>query len=196
MEGRPPGELPDDRAIVAAVGGDEAAFAVLVERYREVAFRAAFVVLGDADMAADAAQEGFINAHRALSRFRTGEPFRPWLLRIVGNRARNLRRAAARRSAMTLQAASFAELDRDAPVSPETAVADAEARQRVLDAVNALGDDDRAVIACRYFLELAEAETAALLRIRRGTVKSRLSRARDRLRVLLADEATEGSTDA
>jgi len=147
-------------------------------------------------MAADAVQEGIVNAHRSLSGFRAGEPFRPWLLRIVGNRARNLRRAAARRDAAAQRSASFVDLSGDAQDSPEVLATNAEARRRVLDAVNSLGADDRAAIACRYYLDLSEAETAAVLGIRRGTVKSRLSRARHRLRPLLADEATETRTDA
>jgi RNA polymerase sigma factor (sigma-70 family) len=67
-------------------------------------------------------------------------------------------------------------------------VADME-RRRLLDAVEALRDDDRLVISCRYFLELSEEETAAALGIARGTVKSRLSRALERLRARLGEVA-------
>ena len=65
----------------------------------------------------------------------------------------------------------------------------AEQRRRLLDAVEALRDDDRLVISCRYFLELSEEETAAALGIARGTVKSRLSRALERLRAHLEEVA-------
>lgn len=193
VEDRPPHELPDTTLITSARTGDDVAFGVLVQRYAEVAFRAAYVVLGDADAAADAAQEGFISVHRSLSRFRTDEPFRPWLLRIVGNRARNLRRGAGRRAAATLQAASVAAVHGEVAASPEELLAADEERARVLAAVNGLAAEDRAVIACRYFLDLSEAETADLLGVARGTVKSRLSRARDRLRARLA--GAEDSTD-
>jgi RNA polymerase sigma-70 factor (ECF subfamily) len=192
VEDRPPGEQPDSALIASARAGDDAAFAVLVQRYSDVAFRAAYVVLGEADAAADAAQEGFISVHRSLDRFRPAEPFRPWLLRIVGNRARNLRRGAGRRTAATLQAASAVAARGETAASPEELLAADEERARVLAAVNALGAEDRAVIACRYFLDLSEAETAELLGVARGTVKSRLFRARDRLRGQLA---TEGRTD-
>jgi DNA-directed RNA polymerase specialized sigma24 family protein len=130
VEGRPPGELPDEKLIAAARAGDDAAFAVLVQRYADMAFRAAYVVLGDADMAADAAQEGFISVHRALDRFRLGEPFRPWLLRIVGNRARNLRRAGRRHATAVLDASRAAAPDHAA--SPETLVGREEERRTIV----------------------------------------------------------------
>jgi RNA polymerase sigma factor (sigma-70 family) len=185
VEGRPPAHADDDRLIALARAGDDGAFAELVRRYQDVAFRTAYVILGDADAAADAAQEGFIAMHRALDRFRAGEPIRPWLLTIVGNRARNLRRGAGRRTAATLRLAE-ASAGRSAPSAEEVAAAD-ERRSGVLQAVNQLGPEDRALIACRYFLELSEAETAGVLGVARGTVKSRLFRARQRLADLLAD---------
>jgi RNA polymerase sigma factor (sigma-70 family) len=73
----------------------------------------------------------------------------------------------------------------DAAPSPESAVLASERRATLLAALNALRDDDREVIAARYLLELSEAETAEALGIPRGTVKSRLSRALDRLRTQL-----------
>ena len=66
--------------------------------------------------------------------------------------------------------------------SPEATLLDAERRREVLDAVNSLAEADREVITYRYFLELSEKETAGVLGVRRGTVKSRLSRALVRLR--------------
>ncbi len=184
----------DAELVRRAVGGDEPAFAALVDRHATLAFRAAYLVLRDADRAADATQEAFMNAHRALPRFRTGEPFAPWLLAIVGNRARNLRRADWRRIAAWGRAATAAgrdPLSRAAP-SPEAGVLAAERSAAVIAAVEALPDGDRLVIACRYFADLGEAETAALLGVARGTVKSRLSRARGRLRAVLE---TRGLTD-
>lgn len=184
VEGRAPADPDDDRLVALARAGDDEAFATLVRRHTDVAFRAAYVVLGDADAAADAAQEGFIAMHRALDRFRPGEPLRPWLLTIVGNRARNLRRGAGRRVAATLRLEAAQQPTTEA--SAEQTAAAIESRARVLAAVNALPPEDRAVIACRYYLDLGEAETAALLDVAPGTVKSRLFRARQRLRAQLA----------
>ncbi len=160
--------------MIRAREGDDAAFGELVRRHSTVAFRAAYLVLRDEDQAADAAQEAFINVHRALRRFRADEPFVPWLLTIVGNRARNHRRAQWRRAAAWRRAASAADATdptaRTVP-SPEADVVAAEQRAVVHDAVNALPDGDRLVLSCRYFAQLGEAETAALLGVRPGTVE-------------------------
>ena len=156
------------------------AYEELVRRYQDVAVRTAHLISPDGD-AEDAVQEAFVKAYAALGRFRDGAPFRPWLLRIVTNEARNRRRSAGRRAGLALRAAE----DRrpgDAAPSPESAVLADEQRSALLAAINALRPEDREVIGCRYFLELSEAETAETLDLPRGTVKSRLSRALGRLR--------------
>jgi RNA polymerase sigma factor (sigma-70 family) len=190
VEGRP---LEDAELIERARVGEVGAYAELVRRYQDVAVRTAHVVAPDGD-AEDAAQEAFIKAYRALGRFRAGAPFRPWLLQIVANEARNRRRSAGRRAGLALRAAEDRPSD-DAAPSPESAVLAHERQQSLIAAVNALRDEDREVIGARYFLELSEAETAEALGIPRGTVKSRLSRALDRLRVVVgtgAEEALHG----
>ena len=163
------------------------AYEELVRRYQDVAVRTAHLFAPDGD-AEDAAQEGFVKAWSALAGFRAGSPFRPWLLRIVANEARNRRRSAGRRSGLALRVAE----DRpsgDAAPSPEAAVLAHERRAALLSAFGELRADDRDVIAARYFLDLSEAEAAAALGLPRGTVKSRLSRALTRLRGVL--ETTE-----
>jgi DNA-directed RNA polymerase specialized sigma24 family protein len=157
--GRP---LQEHELVERARSGDAGAYAALVRGHQEIAFRTAYLITGNAADAEDAAQEGFVKAYRALGRFRAGEPLRPWLLTIVANEARNRRRSAGRRAALALRAALLAAMEQ-------------------------LRDDDRLVIACRYFLDLSEAETAAALGVRPGTVKSRLSRSLQRLRAELGD---------
>jgi RNA polymerase sigma-70 factor, ECF subfamily len=157
-----------------------------------VAFRAAYLVTGDAPEAEDATQEAFVKAYRALDRFRPGAPFRPWLLAIVTNEARNRRRSAGRRAKLNLQVAAE---DRvlSPPVSPEAAVVvAAERREELLASVGALSEGERLVISYRYFLGLSEEETATTLGCARGTVKSRLSRAIARLRKAMAKEEDAG----
>jgi RNA polymerase sigma factor (sigma-70 family) len=172
-------QTPGEEALVErARRGDHVAFETLVLAYQSLAFRTAFVIAGDAADAEDAAQDAFVKAHRALGRFRTGEAFRPWLLTIVANEARNRRRSRGRRATLALRTAA----ERDAPgEDPEETVLATERRQRLLTAVEGLREDDRDVLACRYFLELSEEETAAALGIARGTVKSRTHRALVRL---------------
>jgi RNA polymerase sigma-70 factor (ECF subfamily) len=180
VEDRPPAEA---ELVSRARHGDEAAFSWLVDAHADIAFRTAYLVVADAAEAEDAAQEAFVKAYRALDRFEDGAPFRPWLLRIVGNTARNRRRARGRRLGLQLRAEAVA--DRRPAPSPEAIVLDAERRQELLDAVNALRPEDRLVIGARYFLDLPEAEIAALAGIAPGTVKSRLFRARARLAAAL-----------
>jgi RNA polymerase sigma factor (sigma-70 family) len=159
-----------------------------VQAYQGIAFRTAYLIAGDAAEAEDAAQEGFVKAFYALRRFRSGAPFRPWILQIVANEARNRRRSAGRRAALVTRTAADAPSGEAAP-SPEAALLSGEQREELLEAVNGLREEDRLVIACRYFLELSEEETATTLGWRRGTVKSRLSRALDRLRTQMEEKA-------
>jgi RNA polymerase sigma factor (sigma-70 family) len=149
--------------------------------HQTIAFRTAWVITGSAAEAEEAAQDAFVKAHRALARFKEGAPFRPWLLTIVANEARNRARAAGRRERLVLRVAEERRPGGAVP-SPETALLVSEQRQQLLTALGRLSESDREAIACRYFLELSEAETAAALDCPRGTVKSRLSRALDRLR--------------
>jgi RNA polymerase sigma-70 factor (ECF subfamily) len=181
--GRP---LPDPDLVARARQGDAAAYEELVHRHQAIALRTAYLFAGSEADAQEAAQDAFLKAYRSLGRFRRDAPFRPWLLSIVANEARNRRRSAGRRQALALRAAADAAPG-DAAPSPEAALVSAERREQLLAAVNRLGEDHRLAISCRYFLELSEDETAAGLGIRRGTVKSRLARALERLRAELGE---------
>jgi RNA polymerase sigma-70 factor (ECF subfamily) len=177
--------LEEEALVERARRGDADAFEQLVVAHQRIAFRTAYVIARDASDAEEAAQDGFVKAYRALGRFRRGSPFRPWLLAIVANEARNRRRSSGRRAALVLRAG---QEDRpgDAAPSPQAAHLAGEGRERLLAAVESLREDDRDVIACRYFLELSEDETAVALGLPRGTVKSRTHRALERLKEALA----------
>jgi len=177
----------DDAELVAAAkNGDLTAYDRLVSRYQGLAHRVAFVITGDATEAEDAAQDGFVKAYAALGRFRDGATFRPWILQIVANEARNRRRSAGRRRHHELRARG------DAPApSAEAEALSAHDRDELLATVNGLPEKLRLAVACRYFLDLSEAETAAVLGCAPGTVKSRLSRALNRLRRDLTDPRPE-----
>jgi RNA polymerase sigma factor (sigma-70 family) len=179
--------LAEIELVGLAQSGDSAAYQTLVEEHQTIAFRTAYLITGSAADAEDAVQEAFVKAFYALKRFRPDAPFRPWVLRIVANEARNRRRSAARRERLALRAAED-PLSGGAVPSPEAALLESEERAELLAAVEGLREEDRLVIACRYFLELSEEETAAALDWRRGTVKSRLSRALERLRARMEVE--------
>ena len=176
--GRP---LDESELIGRAKRGDTHAYEELVYAHQGIAFRTAYVIAGNAADSEDAVQEGFVKAWRALGRFREGAPFRPWLLQIVANEARNRRRSAGRRAHLALRAATE-QPSGDAAPSPEASLLSAETRDSLLAAVNELPEDQRTVIALRFFVGLSEPEVAEALGVPEGTVKSRSARALERLR--------------
>jgi len=193
-------DTPDDAAarepalVRLAQAGDADAYGELVTMHQAAAFRVAYVLLGSAADAEDAAQEGFVRAYLALGRFRADEPFRPWLLQVVGNEARNRRRARGRREGLAERAiAAFRGGGATVP-APELEALAGETQREVRTALAGLEDGERLVVTCRYLLGLSEAETAAALGIPAGTVKSRLHRGLRRLRERL--EPLGGSIEA
>jgi RNA polymerase sigma factor (sigma-70 family) len=174
------GSTTDDAELIErAKRGDVEAYGELVRRYQHDARRTAAAIAGVA-VADDAAQEAFVRAYDFLHRFRPGAPFRPWLLTVVANVARNQRRSGDRWSRAVKRSGERGGQPRAAPSAEDEALS----RHRGGDlraAVDALPVRYRDVVACRYLLDLSEEETARVLGLARGTVKSRLSRALDRL---------------
>ena len=189
MEGRP---TEDATLVERARNGDGDAYAEIVTRYQTLAVRTAYVIAGTQADAEEVAQDAFVKAFRALDRFRAGAPLRPWLLRIVANEAINRRKSARRHATVELRIAED-RASGDTALSPEASALASERRRSVLAALGRLREDDRLVIAHRYFLDLSEAESADALGVARGTVKSRLSRALGRLRGALDLEDVRGS---
>lgn len=174
--------------------GDDAAFEALVHPCLDVAFRTAFVITRDAAEAEDATQSALIRAYVALGRFRSGEPFRPWFLAIVANEAKNAVRSRVRRRTDPLADG----LVMRAPEGHEPArqLESLERSAWLVAHINALPDNDRIAIHCRYVLDLSENETASVLGCARGTVKSRLHRAIGRLRTRIDQEDTHEGHNA
>ena len=180
--------MNEEQSLIArAQRGDLPAYESLVRQYEQVAFRAAYLITRDADEAADAAQDGFLRAYRALGSFRVGQPFRPWLLRIVTNLALNRLKAAQRRAHMTERYTRQIVVEAGNP-SIDGLVARREQSEHLLQAVSKLAPDQQTLIALRYFLELPESEVAATLNIPPGTVKSRLHRTLARLHEIIQHE--------
>jgi RNA polymerase sigma-70 factor (ECF subfamily) len=175
----------DESALVRhAANGDAAAWETLVGLHQEAVFRLAYLLLGDPDDAKDAAQDSFLRAWRSLRSFDTTRPLRPWLLSITANLARNRRRSAGRYFAALMRAF------REEPVSErieEKSTRSFQARE-LWEAVQKLNVLDRQIVYLRYFLDLPVAETAEVLNIPAGTVKSRLSRALEKLRTIIRQD--------
>ena len=182
----PDASIGDEKLIGRVRAGDHAAYAELVRRYSSIAHRTATLIVGPAD-AEDVVQDAFVRAFYGLDQFRIESPFKPWLLTIVANAARNRLRTSARQPRLRDR------LARDRSVGLLHLVPSAEAialstdeRRDLVAAIDALPTPARLVVTCRYLLELSEAETAQILGWPVGTVKSRLSRALQTLRAALA----------
>lgn len=177
--------MSESTLIARARGGEGAAWETLVRQHQEAVFRLAYLLLGDAAEAEDVAQEVFIRAFQALDRFDSSRPLRPWLLRITANLARNRRRAVGRYLAAMRR---LVRATPDSTTSLEGASQQAWSARTLWQAVRRLNRIDQEVIYLRYFLELSEAEAAEVLEVARGTVKSRLHRALERLRAVVEQE--------
>jgi RNA polymerase sigma-70 factor (ECF subfamily) len=177
--------LDDETLIREAHRGATGAFEELVRRHQEAAFRAAYVVLRDADEAKDAAQDAFVKAYRALGRFRPdpGRTFRPWLLKIVMNESLNRVKSRKRRAAATERAARGQPFE----WSLDETMIDKERARLLREALDALRDEERVLIYLRYFLSLSEHELADYMGCAQGTVKSRLHRSLAKLRDVVRD---------
>lgn len=171
--------------------GDLDAYAELVRRHAPVAVRTA-ALLGAGPDAEDVVQEALVKAYRGLGGFRTGAPFRPWLLRIVANEARNLHRSGVRRGAREEVFARTADrLEAGTPVDPAEELAKRDVSDQLLAALESVSEPLRQVVVCRFLLDLDERETATVLGLPRGTVKSRLSRGLRQLRGRLEEAGVE-----
>jgi RNA polymerase sigma-70 factor (ECF subfamily) len=168
--------------------GDVSAFNILVERYQGAVYNLCLRVLGSQQAAEDATQEAFISAYRSLGRFRGGL-FRAWLFRIATNACYDeLRRRRARPSVSLDEPAGDDERTRDVPDTAATPDEHAERRELAGVLQGALAElpaDQRVVIILCDVQGLDYLEIAQVTGVSLGTVKSRISRARSRLRVLL-----------
>lgn len=180
-------QADEQRLVRAAKRGDLAAFNQLVLMYQSQAYNIAYRLLGDPDAAADATQDAFLKAFRRLHQHRGGS-FRSWLLRIVTNTCYDLLRKRKRRPTVPLEPQSDEEESDRLPrwqsnaESPEEAVLRREIHWAVQEGLSQLSPEHRAVVVLSDIEGLSYEEIARVLDIPVGTVKSRLSRARARLR--------------
>jgi len=163
-----------------ARNGDESAFTELVRHHQHEVFTLAFRLLGNYELAADAAQETFIRAWRALPRFRGDAALSTWLHRITVNTSWTLGRRAQRHSAAALEESIL--LNADHSPSPESSAETAELGGRLRNAVAELPDPQRAVVVLKDIYGWSHAEVAKALDISVTAAKVRLHRARLKLK--------------
>ena len=203
-EGRPAAggtDDPDAALVGRARHGDAGAYEQLVLNHQRRAFNVAYRMLGDYDEALDITQETFIQAHRALGRFRGEARFGSWLLTIAVNQCRNRlkhwkRRARSRHDSLSEPIGEEgSDLLHELPDTAPTTIETLEARQLerfVHEELQHLDEEYRTVLVLRELQDVAYEEIAEMLQVPIGTVKSRLHRGRallrDRLRARLASE--------
>ena len=184
-------DTPDLDLIARARQGDLAAFNVLVKRYQTSAYNLCLRLLGAPAPAEDAAQEAFISAYRSLDRFRGGS-FRAWLFRIASNACYDeLRRRKARPATSLDRTGDEDERPMDPPDAAPTMeerAANTELHQALEDALAQLPRDQQLAIVLCDVQGFDYAEIAETMHVSLGTVKSRISRARSRLRVILLEQ--------
>jgi RNA polymerase sigma-70 factor (ECF subfamily) len=156
-----------------------------MQEQQQAVFRLAYLLLGDAGDAEDVAQEVFIRSYRYIDSFDSSRPLRPWLLGITANLARNRRRSIGR---YVHHLARMARLNPPDVIDPEQETTRRAEAKLLWKAVRRLRADDQEIIYLRFFMEYSVDEVAETLNIAAGTVKSRLSRALERLRGVAREE--------
>lgn len=176
--------MDEDELITRAVEGDGEAFNELVSHYQDMLYNVAYRILGDEHDAADATQDAFLSAYRAIRRFRGGS-FKAWLMRIVTNASYDCLRRAKRRPTVSLDSGEEVEWHERLPDPgelPEAWVERQDLGRRVQRALAALPPKQRVVVVLIDIQGLRYAEVAHILRVPLGTVRSRVSRGRRILR--------------
>jgi RNA polymerase sigma-70 factor (ECF subfamily) len=181
----------DQILVSAALAGDSDSFNQLVERYQNRAYGLCFRMLGDSDAAADVAQDAFISAYRHLPSLR-GE-FRPWLMRIVANACRDVLRSNKRHPSVSLDTNPRDEDESpalqiaDSNPNPEEHLMRAEMHRTISVALLQIPQDQRTVVILSDIDGMSYDEIAEVTGANIGTVKSRLNRARARLREIFTE---------
>jgi RNA polymerase sigma-70 factor (ECF subfamily) len=171
--------------IAQAKQGNADAFAHLVRTYETSVYRLALRMCGNIHDAEEAAQEAFLSAWRGLPSFRGESKFSSWLYQLTTNACLDLRRREKRhRGTVPLEE----QLDLAGDGTPQQAAEDAELRDTLQQALHTLSDDHRQIFLLRQMRQLSYDEIGTLLGLERGTVKSRLSRAKKQLRQILLQQ--------
>jgi RNA polymerase sigma-70 factor, ECF subfamily len=168
----------EQRLIALAKAGDAAAYERLVKMFQQPIYFLCLRMTGSHQAADDAAQETFIKAYFALSSFKEGLAFYSWLRRIAVNSCLNLLKAKKREEPL-------GNRDPAVAASPQDELQEKEVEQRFLEALEALPPDQKAVLILRVQEGQSYRDIAETLLISEGTVMSRLSRAREKLKAAL-----------
>ncbi len=185
----------EERQLNAAREGDLSAFNWLVLRYQTRVYNLCLRMLSDPEAAADATQEAFLSAYKAIGRFK-GEQFRTWLFRIATNACLDMLRSRKRKPTQSLyghahdpdeEAEPLPIADLDPTIDPESSALRAEVAQAIQDGLDSLPDDQRIALVLVDVQGLSYEEAATVTGANLGTIKSRINRGRTRLRDYLLE---------
>jgi RNA polymerase sigma-70 factor (ECF subfamily) len=193
------GQRSDAELIREAQKGSHRAFEELVRRYSERAYRAAFRVVRDAQIAEDVLQEALLKAYRSLRSFESRSSFYTWLYRITVNLALDRQRREKRAPSLEWNDEVARDVDPrgvvNAPADPEVASGRVQIRQLVAEGIQELPDGQREVLLLREVEGLSYEEIAQSMEISKGTVMSRLHYARKKLIAYLQERGVRKPED-
>ena len=177
--------------VLQAQQGDDEAFTRLVETYQTPVFNLCYRMLGEPELAEDAAQETFLRAYQHIHRYDRKRPFATWLLSIAAHycidRLRRRKFSMFSMDAEDEEGNSFEIADMDAP-NPEGEAITGQTNERVHAMLQGLDTTDRAAVIMRYWYDYSEKEIADSLNLTVSAVKSRLHRARKELAGLWVEQ--------
>jgi RNA polymerase sigma-70 factor, ECF subfamily len=188
---------PDRELIAEFLAGNESAFNRLVLKHQQSAYNTAYGLLGNREEATEAAQDAFVRVYKNVHKFKWNASFKTWLYKIVLNLARSrYRKLKRQRQVINKSIDNPQKYDNgseaaieipDEKMSPEKHAIDTEIREHIQAGLEALAPDFKEIMILRYVEELTYDEIAGILKINRGTVKSRIHRARQELKKVLSD---------
>ena len=179
--------IPEEDLIRDALAGDTSSYGELVERFQDRLYNSMMQIVGNHDEAEDVVQDSFVQAYIKLDTFQGNSKFFTWLYRIAFNNALSKRRR--KRTDLSIeQSREITGTDpEDRSEAPEVPLLREEQVSLVHVALNLLSEEHRSILVLREMDELAYEEIAEILKINIGTVRSRLSRARNQLKIHLEE---------
>lgn len=190
----------DEKQLIEQAGkGNEEAFSQLVLQYEKQIYNLTLRMTGDRDTAFDLTQETFLKAWRAISLFQFDSKFSTWLCRIASNTCIDFLRKQKKRQTISLTAVdedneAYEIAVSDSSLDPARIAEAAQDREMVFQALQSLPADYRIALSLRAIEDMSYDQIAEALNLSPGTVKSRISRARERIRKLLAGNFSESSS--
>ena len=182
-------EIEQMSFIKRAIRGDSDAFERLVKPYERKMYALAFRMCGNAEDASDCLQDAMLRIYRGLGSFKGEAAFSTWIYRIQVNVCRDFFRKLKHRRADSLDAITEKGRDPvDTALTPDESAENADLKRQISNAIQQLPEDMRETLVLREIQGCSYEEIAQILDINIGTVKSRINRAREKLRNILSDE--------